>query len=378
MNEIIEIKNPNSVGPLKIILMTVLGIFIFVTAIISLVGVYIIGDTGNILSGLPILLTGLGIFFFLLLGFLSLKWNERYEILSTSFDTVNQKFFVKQRNGDEGFISFQELLEFKERTHIVRGKSSSTTYYIVSVLKKDGALWDLTYFTNEQESRNFIENLKSKIDFSKEGFSQPEENKERRHKVIEDSFQTKIHWVGEIPLYQKVFTILGLLGFLTTFINFFNMGGDFNSVQGYIVIGFITIFFGFIFYSIFKTYFDFKEFELIIDSNQLKLLGIKKTNRKELGSMPILEIQSTKFPFSLFESARDIGILILNKETETLFEKIQNGPKDFSSVLDLVKDALKFKKTVLKLTFLNYTPVEILEFEKDLDKSLQRYNEKIN
>ncbi len=379
MKEVIEIKNPQLLGFSRIIIRIILWIFILIFCIVGLFGLILIGDSGNLFNGLSFLVIGFGLGLFLFMGLMSLKWNERYEIFSFSFDTFNQKFFIKQKNGEQGFIPFNELVEFKTRVHIQSGKNSRKTYYVVYVLKKDRAFWDLTFFSKEDEAKNFAENLKSKVKFENKEIFQDDSKLKIKHRVTEDSFQTKIYWKGHIPLFQKVFTLLGILGFLSAFYNIFIIGIEFNSIGGYIATVIFLIFATVIGFFVFKSYFDFKEFELIIDSSTLTLFGIKSSQRKDLNRIQVAEIISTKFQFNIFETnGHNMGILILNKETEELFEKIKSGPKDFSEAIDYLQDVLKFEKKVIKLKFVDFTPIDILNFEKDLDRNLKKYNPSLN
>jgi hypothetical protein len=366
----------------RIIVNSLLGFLLFICAIFFFIGLITLISTGLVLASLPFLIPSIGMGLFLLLGLLSFKWNQRYELVKSSFDIAESKFKIKLYSGNESTIPFSEINTIDMRKHIVRGKNSSTTYYVLHLIKKDGAFWDFQTYGAELTALKALSDIKAKINFENSFPLIDEEiSKEKNFSLTETSFETIFHWIGRTFLYQKILTVLGILGFMSVFFYFIlGVAGSENTVFFNVLLLFVSIFFLGISYMVFKSFFAFNEFELVIKDSKLTLFGIKKTIRKEISFLDISKIQNTQYAFDIYKNngANPFEILILTKETKSILEKIKSGPKDVGSVIQFIKESIELEKQIMKLTFPGFTPVEILCFEKALDRELKKQNPDIH
>jgi hypothetical protein len=354
----------------RLIAYTILIILEIIFICIFLFGLLKLLTSIDLLESVPFLIIGGSFAFFILLGILSVKWSTRYELKSAYFDLNENKFFIITNNNEKSFIPFSEINSLAIRKYV----KNKSTGYILYLEKKDGAYWDIQLYGGELTARKALNNLESKINFtSNSNFEAIEDTLETKFSKKQDSFSTLFHWKAETKLYKSILSFFGIISFLIGFIYILYLTGSMESTVKYFFIGFFILFTFIIVLSIFKQMFGYKEFELEITNQELKLFGIKNKSRKQIQVMNLNEIVSTQFGYDILnqsnQSKREIHIL--NQEALDVYKKVKSDKFEIMDILSTMQSMMQISKKIIKLEFEEFTVTEVLSFEKELDKTLQ-------
>ena len=361
----------------RFIAYTILIILEIVFILVFLFGLIKLLTSIDLLESIPFLIIGACFAFFILLGILSLKWSSRYELNSAYFDLNENKFFIITNNNEKSFIPFSEIVGLDIRKYI----KNKSTGYILYLEKKDGAYWDIQLFGGELTARKSLNYLQSKINFTSNTTSEEiSEYGETKFSKKQDSFSTQFHWKAETKLYKTIISFFGIIAFLIGFFYIAYWTGSMESIARYVFIGFGILFCLIIFAAMFKQIFSFKEFELDITNQEIKLYGIKNKNRKELKAMNLNEIVSTQFGYDMLNQSNQPKreIHILNQEALEIYKKIKSNNFEIMDMLSTMQSMIQISKKIMKLEFEEFTIIDVLAFEKELDKTLKSLNQNIN
>jgi SAM-dependent methyltransferase len=190
-----------------------------VGAILILVGLGSMGLEGNIIVGLRFIFPGITLILFSSLGLLYSKISTQASVVRSYFDTVNKRYYLEAKSGESGYIPFDEIDSLGMRREIVSGNKSSTTYYIVYFVKKDGAWWDVYSYMSEGEALSKLKELQERVHFDRdEEFNLLETEKESNlFSFAEKENGVLFKWGEQVSMLYRVLGILAVVSFLSTF-----------------------------------------------------------------------------------------------------------------------------------------------------------------
>lgn len=365
----------------KFILFLFLGFFFLLGIILLLMGLIGIGANGDLLEGIKFILPGTTIFLFVSLGILYSKISSRTKITGSYFDTVNKRYYLETKNGESGFIPFGEIDSLAMRKEVVSGNKSSTTYYVVYFIKKDGAWWDIFSYGNEITALKKLNDLQAKVKLdSAEEFNLLE--KEKSSELF--SFQEKtdsvlFSWGEQVSFLYRVLGVLAVLSFLGTFWIITSAIGESGVIGYYILSAFSILFGGLVLYSLFKSIFGYTNYELEISKDKITFSGVKKDKRKVFAEVPSIEIKFTQYSFNIHRSDIFNGqeIYLLNQEFAEKLGKYKKGEFGLGEIFGLLKEIMQMKKSIIKLPFPGFKSLDIILFEKKLDEELRKVNPEV-
>lgn len=362
----------------KIIIGIVVLVFLFVGLILFLLGLVSIGTEGDLFEGLKYMIPGTTIFLFTLTGYLYSKISEKNKITSAYFDLDSKRFYLVTKGGESGYIPFGEIQSLDMRTEVVRGNKTSTAYYVVYFIKKDGAWWDIVYYRSEISARKKLNELQSILKFEDaEVFNILEKEKQSDlFTVQENSGGILFKWKENVSGLYRVVGLLAVISFLTTFGIIAAATNEPGSVGRYIVGIFTMIFGGAVLFGIYKYVFGYRDYELEINQQKVIFYGVKKEKRKSLSEMSIQEIKYTQYSFNMLRNDLFNGqeIYILNSEFADKIEKYKRGDLSIGEMITFAKDVMQMKNNVIKLPFPGFKSLDIILFEKKLDEELRKIN----
>jgi nitrate reductase NapE component len=362
----------------KIILFLFFGIFLFVGFILLLVGLANLGTDGDIFSALKFMLPGVTLILFVSLGTLYNKISSRANVVKSYFDTVNKRYYLETKNGESGYIPFGEIDSLAMRKEVVSGNKSSTTYYVIYFIKKDGAWWDVFYYMSEIGALKKLNELQEKVKFDRdEEFNLLEsEKKSKLFSFAEKDNSVVFKWGEQISTLYRVLGILAVVSFLSTFGIIGSLALEVGSFGFYVLMVFITIFGAAVLYGLFKSIFGYKDYELEITKEKIIFYGVKKENRKILSEVPTHEIKFTQYSFNIVKQDIFNGqeIFLLNQEFADKLNKYKKGDFGIMEIFALMKEIMQMKKDVIKLPFPGFKSLDIILFEKKLDEELRKIN----
>ena len=327
------------------------------------------------------ILPGTTIFVFVSLGFFYNKISSRTKITGAYFDTVNKRYYLETKNGESGFIPFGEIESLSMRKEVVSGNKSSTTYYVVYFIKKDGAWWDIVSYGSEITALKKLNDLQAKVKLdSSEEFNLLE--KEITSKLF--SFQDKsdsvlFSWGEQVSFLYRVLGVLAVLSFLGSFWIISSTIGEAGVIGNYLLSAFSILFGGLVLYSLFKSIFGYTNYELEISKEKIIFFGVKKDKRKIFAEVPTSEIKFTQYSFNIHRSDIFNGqeIYLLNQEFAEKLAKYKKGEFGFGEIFGLLKEIMQMKKSIIKLPFPGFKSLDIILFEKKLDEELRKVNPEV-
>ncbi|MBK6608379.1 MAG: hypothetical protein IPG24_23585 [Leptospiraceae bacterium] len=362
----------------RVILFFFLGILSFIGAILILVGLGSMGAEGDVLVGLRFIFPGITLILFSSLGLLYSKISSQASVVRSYFDTVNKRYYLETKNGESGYIPFGEIDSLGMRREIVSGNKSSTTYYIVYLLKKDGAWWDVYSYMSEGEALATLKYLQERVHFDRdEEFNLLEtEKKSELFSFTENENGVLFKWGEQVSMLYRVMGILAVISFLSTFGIIASMMSEVDSFGFYILMGFCTIFGILVLFAIFKSIFGYKDYELEITEDKIIHFGVKKDKRKILSEIPTSEVKFTQYSFNIIKQDIFNGqeIFLLNEEFAGKLEKYKKGDFGIMEMFALMKEIMYMNKNVIKLPFPGFKSLDIILFEKKLDEELKKIN----
>lgn len=368
-------------GILRFILFIFLGIVLFFGVSLIGIGLLSLGAEGDLIYGLKFLLLGTTIFLFVIFGFFYNRLSSRTKVVHSYFDTVNKRYYLETKSGESGYIPFSEIDSFAMRKEIISGSKSSTTYYVVYFLKKDGAWWDITSYGNEISALKKLNELQEKVKFGEDDHFNLLE-KESASKLF--SFAEKedgviFKWGVKVSFLYHVVGILAIISFISSFGIIASLTNEVGSIGYYIIIGFSSIFGALVFYAIFQLIFGYKNHELEITKERITFIGVKKNKRKILSEIPTSEIKFTQYSFNIHRSDIFNGqeIYLLNQEFADKLNKYKKGEFGISEIFSLMKEIMQLKKSIIKLPFPGFKSIDIILFEKKLDEELRKVNPEV-
>jgi len=362
----------------RVILFFFLGILSFVGAILILVGLGSMGAEGDVLVGLRFTFPGITLILFSSLGLLYSKISSQASVVRSYFDIVNKRYYLETKNGESGYIPFGEIDSLGMRREVVSGNKSSTTYYIVYFVKKDGAWWDVYSYMSEGEALATLKDLQERVHFDRdEEFNLLEtEKKSELFSFTEKENGVLFKWGEQISMLYRVLGILAVISFLSTFGIIASLMSEVDSFGFYILMGFCTIFGILVLSAVFKSIFGYKDYELEITKEKIIYFGVKKDKRKILSEIPTSEVKFTQYSFNIIKQDIFNGqeIFLLNQEFADKLEKYKKGDFGFMEMLALMKEIMYMNKNVIKLPFPGFKSLDIILFEKKLDEELRKIN----
>ncbi len=362
----------------KIILFLFFGIFLFVGVILLLVGLASLGSDGDILSALKFMFPGTTLILVVLLGSLYSKISSRTNVVSSYFDTINNRYYMETKNGESGYIPFGEIDSIGMRKEVVSGNKSSTTYYVLYFVKKDGAWWDIYSYGSEIGALKKLNELQEnvKLDRNQEFNLLETEKKSDLFSFTEKENSVVFKWGEQISTLYRVLGILAVVSFLSSFGIIASLTNEVGSFGFYILMIFFTIFGGAALYSLFKSIFGYKDYELEITKEKIFFYGVKKDKKKILSEVPTLDIKFTQYSFNIVKQDIFNGqeIFLLNQEFADKLNKYKKGDFGIMEIISLMKEIMQMKKNVIKLPFPGFKSLDIILFEKKLDEELRKIN----
>ncbi len=365
----------------KIFLFVFFGIFLFVGFILLLVGLASLGTDGDIFSALKFILPGITFILFVSLGTLYSKISSRTNVVKSYFDTVNNRYYMETKNGESGYIPFGEIDSLAMRREVVNGNKSSTTYYVIYFIKKDGAWWDVFSYMSEIGALKKLNELQEKVKFSRDQeFNLLEtEKKSNLFSFAEKDNRVVFKWGEQISTLYRVLGILAVVSFLSTFGIIGSLTVEVGSFGFYVLMLFITIFGAAALYGLFKSIFGYKDYELEISKEKIIFFGIKKDKKKILSEIPTNEVKFTQYSFNIVKQDIFNGqeIFLLNQEFADKLNKYKKGDFGIMEIISLMKEIMQMKKEVIKLPFPGFKSLDIILFEKKLDEELRKINPEV-
>ena len=268
---------------------------------------------------------------------------------------MNKRYYLETKNGESGFIPFGEIESLSMRKEVVSGNKSSTTYYVVYFIKKDGAWWDIVSYGSEITALKKLNDLQAKVKLdSSEEFNLLE--KEITSKLF--SFQDKsdsvlFSWGEQVSFLYRVLGVLAVLSFLGSFWIISSTIGEAGVIGNYLLSAFSILFGGLVLYSLFKSIFGYTNYELEISKEKIIFFGVKKDKRKIFAEVPTSEIKFTQYSFNIHRSDIFNGqeIYLLNQEFAEKLAKYKKGEFGFGEIFGLLKEIMQMKKSIIKLPF---------------------------
>lgn len=365
----------------RVILFFFLGILSFVGVILILVGIGSMGLEGNVIVGLRFIFPGITLILFSSLGLLYSKISAKASVVRSYFDTVNKRYYLEAKSGESGYIPFGEIDSLGMRREIVSGNKTSTTYYIVYFVKKDGAWWDIESYMSEAEALSKLKELQERVHFDRdEEFNLLEtEKKSELFSFAEKGNGILFKWGEQVSMLYRVLGILAVISFLSTFAIIASLMSGEDSFGFYILMVFCSIFGILVLFAVFKSIFGYKDYELEITKEKIIFYGVKKDKRKILSEVPTSEIKFTQYSFNIVRQDLFNGqeIFLLNEEFAAKLEKYKKGDFGIMEVFALMKEIMYMNKNVIKLPFPGFKSLDIILFEKKLDEELRKINPEV-
>ena len=371
--------NSSTIG--KIILFIILGILLLFGISLLAIGLLSIGANGDLLEGIKFFLPGLTIFLLASLGFLYSKISSRTKIVGAYFDIENNRYYLETKNGESGFIPFSEIDSFAMRREVVSGNKSSTTYFVVYFIKKDGAWWDIVSYGSEVAALKKLNEIQEKVKLnSTEDFNLLEsEKKSELFSFSEKSDSVIFAWSEQVSFLYRVLGVLAVLSFLGSFWIITSAIGEAGAIGTYLLTAFSLLIGGLVIYSLVKSIFGYTDYEFEITKDKIIFSGIKKDKKKIFTEVPVSEIKFTQYSFNIHRSDIFNGqeIYLLNQEFAEKLAKYKKGEFGFGEIFGLLKEIMQMKKSIIKLPFPGFKSLDIILFEKKLDEELRKVNPEV-
>ncbi|MDX1958976.1 MAG: hypothetical protein SFU98_10405 [Leptospiraceae bacterium] len=355
----------------KFILAPLLVFWIITGSIMMALSIMGISNTENLVNS--VLMISLG-FFSIMLGFFGFIYRNsegRKQIYKSYFDTNAKRFYIETRSGQTGYIPFNEIESIEFRSE----RRSKTIFYVIYLVKKDGAFWDFKHFNSETEARKLFENLKSRLSFVDNSFDifGEEKSKTRTFEMNSEGTETVFKWNDRVSTLFRIITLLLVVSVILLFIVLMiqSLNGTFSSTTLTIIFG-VPVLSVFLFL-ILRSYIGYRSYELSVSTEKICLYGIRKEKKKLLKEIPMNEVYATEYGYSLgnSQSAWGKSILLVTKELSLLLKKVKLADYQGFDTLSILSDIRRIGNEVVKLPFEGHTAVEILEFERELDKVIQ-------
>ncbi|MBK8395150.1 MAG: hypothetical protein IPL26_07875 [Leptospiraceae bacterium] len=355
---------------------------LFIIAIILIgVGFSTIGDNGNLLEGFKYAFPGLTILIVISLGLLYTKINNRTKLVGAYFDLANKRYYLETKNGESGYIPFSEIQSLGMRKEVVSGNKSSTNYYVIYLVKTDGAWWDVMSYESEITALKKLNELQEKVNFDSEGeFNLLE--KETSSKFF--SIQTKagsviFKWGEQVSFLYRILGLFSVLSFLGSFWIISSALGQAGVVGNFLLTGISILFGGLVLYSFLKSIFGYTNYELEVNREKIIFYGVKKDKRKIISETPVIAIKFTQYSYNMYRNDLFNGqeILLLDQEFANRINKFRNGELGIVEIISLMKEIVQMKKNIIKLPFPGFKSLDIILFEKKLDEELRKINPKL-
>lgn len=363
----------------------IFSFFLFLLFIIAFiligVGFSTIGDNGNLLEGFKYAFPGLTILIVISLGLLYTKINNRTKLVGAYFDLANKRYYLETKNGESGYIPFSEIQSLGMRKEVVSGNKSSTNYYVIYLVKTDGAWWDVMSYESEITALKKLNELQEKVKFDSEGeFNLLE--KETSSKFF--SIQTKagsviFKWGEQVSFLYRILGLFSVLSFLGSFWIISSALGQAGVVGNFLLTGISILFGGLVLYSFLKSIFGYTNYELEVNREKIIFYGVKKDKRKIISETSVIAIKFTQYSYNMYRNDLFNGqeILLLDQEFADRINKFRNGELGIVEIISLMKEIVQMKKNIIKLPFPGFKSLDIILFEKKLDEELRKINPKL-
>lgn len=362
----------------------IIGIFILIGVISLLLSIFFLFKIRFRISDIsPFLIFGLFIGFgFTVAPIYALSRGTKKNIQKNLpkefiFDNNLKQFIVKEFNGETFVIPYSKLYKIDTRSYVVSGEDSSTTYYLLTLLKKDGAFWDLYRSVNNNEIFTLQEKINSKIKLEEykdtKGY---DEDTQLPEKITQSGYSdyTKFLWSNKYSIAGLVILFI-FLGFFWTLLIAMSkhMGVAFYIIGFFLLIFTVIPLFGI--YTIFNSILNYHT--ICIDRDKLSYgLTKKGTNNFKIKKEYDLNlIKKIQFSFNLeYESgmAENREIIILDENSFDMTKNMSKGEINLTNFTDFIRN----QTTLFKIPVTGLSVTEILKFEKIIEDEIEKYGGK--
>lgn len=295
---------------------------------------------------------------------------------SFTFDKKNKEFIIKEFSGEIFKIPFSFITKLDIRYYIVRGKRTSTTYYVLYILKKDGAFIDLFVSTSNEKVKQLLSSLQSKLGFENVLEVKYEDLTKLPEKIVCDESEQKtvFRWENKVNILGFIVVFFMIFIFFYLFIQISKaeiVPLIFISIMAFIIC--ITVVFGIIK----AVRYAFNFVSIYIDREKLSFgfLSKKGFNFKAKKEIPLKDLKKVQycFDFQTEVNSFEKNLIVVNEETKSILERKLEKNENIPAAVEAVKG--KMKNLNIPVTGLSL--VDLLKFEKVLEDHINKFGGKV-